>query len=449
MADAYIPTVVIIGRPNVGKSTVFNLLVKKRASIVESTPGVTRDRLLMTAELKGRKFDLIDTGGIGIVDEQALAREIESQIEAAIDMADLVLFMVDIQAGMHVAEQDIARQLRKKNKNVLFVANKADSPSYDNKGYEFLNLGFDEPLIMSVNGKRNLETFRNALVEALPESGPEAESSLDPNIPKIAVIGRRNVGKSSLVNALAREERVIVSNIAGTTRDAIDVHVEMKEGEYILIDTAGLRRKKSLSGSIEFYGTVRTMRSINRADGVLLLLDAEKGIGKIDKHVARDIVDRCKPCVIVVNKWDLSGQVPTGEYTAYVAKQLPVLHYAPVVYMSVQDRKHIHSPMKVLKSLIEASGTKIQTSKLNRIIQQAVDKRKPKAARSSKRPKIYYAVQVDVSPPEFRIYVNDPKLITKEYIRYLANSIRNNSDLSEVSIRIKCMERPKGDKRAV
>ena len=435
-----IPVVAIVGRPNVGKSTLFNLIVRRLVSIVEETPGVTRDRVVRQVSWDQYTFELIDTGGIGVVDDERLSVQIEKQIQVGIDLADIIIFVVDVQTGISEVEAKIARQLHVRDKKVLVVANKADRPGYDEGRFDFMELGFGEPLVISAKGKRNISEFRERLIEffseytVLLDDVPQEDTR-----PHIAIIGRRNVGKSSLVNALAHEERVIVSDIPGTTRDPIDVSVQKNGREYVLVDTAGLMKKRQRK-DIDFYGSVRTERQIGRSDGVLLVIDALQGVGRVDKVVADQITRKYKPCVIVVNKWDLSENVSTEEYTIYISKQLPGLHYAPVVYMSAKEHMHIWSGLNVIMTLIEQARTEITTGVLNRIVQDAVKRRKP-SSKKNRRPKIYYAVQDGSAPPSFRIFCNDPKLIPANYRRYLANQIRTHTSLDEIPLKIRFLSR--------
>ena len=444
MKHEYYPSVVIIGRPNVGKSTLFNMIIKQNVSIVEETPGVTRDRIIRTVAWGDQVFDLVDTGGIGTTDEEALAQAITFQIKAGIEIADIIIFMVDIQTGIQVIETEIAKKLHKAKKNVLLVANKADSSAHDEKMFEFMELGFGEPMVISVKARRGLEELRTRLTECIPAQA-EPDREAEDNSPHIAIVGRRNVGKSSLVNALADEERVLVSSIPGTTRDAVDVEIKKDGTSIILIDTAGIRKKRKVKSSIEFYGSVRTERSIRRADGVFLMIDAVAGIGKIDKQVAGDIAKFCKPCVIVVNKWDLAGDVTTDKYIKYISGVLRGLYYVPVVFISASEHERIWSPVEVMMSLFEQAQEKIQTSKLNNMIQAAVKQRRPPAFRG-KSPRIFYAVQTDSAPPTFRIFTSDAAHIKDDYKRFIAKYLREHSLLKEVPLKIEFVSKEGAEK---
>jgi len=435
-AEKYYPTVVIVGRPNVGKSTLFNALLGRRVSIVEPTPGVTRDRIIHPVEWEGRVFDLVDTGGIGepVEEEEEISRAVMYQVEAGIETADVVVFLVDVRTGVQEVEPRIARMLHERGKKVILAANKADSPRDEDGRFEFMALGFGEPLVVSAAGRRGLAALRARILEALPPETPRGTRRKE--APRLALIGRRNVGKSSLVNALAMEERVVVSDVPGTTRDAVDIEIHREEGDVVLIDTAGLRKKRKMrKTAVEFYGSVRTWRSIRRADGVLFMIDAAEGVGGVDKRVAGEIVEQCKPCVIVVNKWDLAGDVPTDSYVEYIGRALPGLYYAPVVFISAAHRERVWEPVDVLLSLVEQARTRIQTAKLNEIVQAAVKKRQPPPYKG-KSPRIYYAVQTGIAPPTFKIFASHTTNLRKDYCRYIANSIRAASPLKEIPLRI-------------
>ncbi|MFH1708659.1 MAG: ribosome biogenesis GTPase Der [Planctomycetota bacterium] len=443
-----IPTVAIVGRPNVGKSTLFNAIVGNQVSIVEETPGVTRDRVIRTVTWGARTFNLVDTGGIGVNDVETIMQGIARQVELAIAMADLIMFLVDAGTGPQDAEARIAKDLRRTGKPVLLVANKADSPEKEDRQYDFRKLGFGEPLLVSALGRRGMAGLRDRLAGLLPAVVLAPETG---GRPRIAIVGRRNTGKSSLVNALAREERVIVSSIPGTTRDAIDVAISHEGRDFLLIDTAGLQKRGQRKG-LDFYGSVRTAHAITRADGVVLLLDAIAGIGQVDQQVAAEIVEQFKPCVIAVNKWDLAGAITTERYMEYIAGHLAGMHFVPVVFMSVHDHRQIWSPLKLIIDLIAQSRIQLPTPRVNAIIHNAAGRLKP-PRRVSKEPKVYYAVQTGILPPTFRLYVNDAALFTRNFQRTFANAIRADSEINEVPVKIQFINRtretrePKGGKR--
>ena len=439
MKSEYYPSVALIGRPNVGKSTLFNALVRENISIVEKTPGVTRDRIIRTVVWEEQQFDIVDTGGIGTVDRKDLVQEITRQIDAGIECADIVIFVVDIQTGCQIIEKEIAKKLHRTQKNVILAANKGDNPDDDTKKYEFLDLGFGEPSVISAKAGRGIAELKSLLIDRIPFSAKE-HSDIPDSIPHIALVGRRNAGKSSLVNALADEERVLVSSIPGTTRDAVDVEISRDTIDVVLIDTAGVRKKRKIKNSIEFYGSVRTERSIRRADGVILMIDAVEGIGKLDKQVAGDIIRYCKPCVIAVNKWDLADDTSTDEYLAYVSNRLKAVYYVPVVFISASERDRIWTPIEVMASLLEQSKQKIRTSDLNNLIQDAVKKKRPPPYRG-RSPRIFYAVQTAVSPPCFRIFTSDPGHIKDDYRRYIGKYIREHSCFEEIPVKIEFTSR--------
>ncbi|MHC4945713.1 MAG: ribosome biogenesis GTPase Der [Planctomycetota bacterium] len=326
-----LPVIAIVGRPNVGKSAFFNAVAGSRVSIVDDVAGVTRDRVSMEIRHSGRVFELIDTGGLGLFDEAMLKEEIESQIDIALASADGVLFLVDIREGLVPLDQEVANRLRKISKPVVLVANKADNLNQTYECHAFHVMGFGEPLPASALERRSVFEALDRILDLIPQA--EAEEAEEPH-PKVAIVGKRNAGKSTLVNHLAQEDRVIVSQIPGTTRDSVDVRVKLDDLAFTVIDTAGLRRKKSIQDSVEFYGQARAARAIRRADVVLLLIDATQEISQVDKTIAETIMESYKPCIVCLSKWDLAKGHSSEAFAEYVASRLPGLSFAPLTCIS-------------------------------------------------------------------------------------------------------------------
>jgi GTP-binding protein len=431
-----LPVVAIVGRPNVGKSSLLNCLARRRVSIVEPTAGVTRDRVSAIVELDDCFCELIDTGGYGIVDQDNLTEHVENQINLAIEQAYIVLFVVDIRAGIMPLDRKVAELLRKRKLNVILVANKADSPSMDNTAGEFYALGFGEPVCVSAEHGRNRDTLAERLVKEL--------AGLDTNQPpeavmKLAVVGKRNVGKSTFINSLAGSERVIVSEIPGTTRDAIDVRFEQDGRTFIAIDTAGVRKKSKMYGdnSIEYYSYTRATRSIRRADVVLLFIDATEPISQVDKKLAHFIAAEYKPCIIVVNKWDLArDKASTEEYGQYFDKIMPGLDYAPISFITASESKNVQSLLDLATSLYKQARTTVSTGRLNKAIQEVLAYRVPSARRKVGMPRIYYGTQVAITPPTLLLFVNNPENIDDNYQRFVINRFREILPFAEVPIRL-------------
>lgn len=432
-----VPTVAIIGRPNVGKSSLLNALAGQRISIVEPTAGVTRDRIstFISNDRQDRYFELVDTGGYGIVDSDDLSDHVESQIQKAIDSADLVLFMVDIRDGITHLDQTIARLLRRQKLNVMGVANKADSASLFHRAGEFVRLGFGEFLCISAQNNVN----KTVLVEKIFEKVSHLES-IKPDTPimKVAIVGKRNAGKSTLVNAMAGSERVIVSEIPGTTRDAVDVHIE-KDGKTILvIDTAGVRKKNKIQNDIEFYGYVRATTSMNRADVVLFLIDATLAVSQVDKKLARFITTEYKSCIIVINKWDLAkNNAHTDDYEVYLTKMLPALKNVPIVFTTATDGKNIQSLLDLTAEVFKQTVSQISTARLNKAF-EIIKEEKAGAARKGVGgwPKIYYATQIAANPVTILMFVNKPSLFDETYMRFLVGRLQSLLGIDEVPIRL-------------
>ncbi|MBN1763932.1 MAG: ribosome biogenesis GTPase Der [Sedimentisphaerales bacterium] len=430
-----LPVVAIVGRPNVGKSSLLNGLARQRISIVEPTAGVTRDRVSAIVDLDDRYFEMVDTGGYGIEDQDNLTEHVEGQIRIAIEQADLVVFVVDIREGVTPLDKQVAKMLRRPELKVLLVANKADSPGLDHTRGEFYKLGFGEPITVSAEHGRN----RQLLVERiLAELAVSEHQKPEETVMKLAVVGKRNVGKSTFINSLAGEERVIVSEVPGTTRDAVDVRFEKDGRQFIAIDTAGVRKKSKMTqNSIEYYSYTRATLSVQRADVVLFFIDALEPVSQVDKRLARFIADEYKPCIIVINKWDLAvGQVGTEEFEEYLDKTLPGLSYAPISFISASEGKKIKALVDLAQHLYKQSQTKISTSRLNKALEAISAQRAPSARRKVGLPRIYYGTQVAAGPPTLLLFVNNPSAIDENYQRYVVNRLREMLPFSEVPIRL-------------
>ncbi|MBN1844659.1 MAG: ribosome biogenesis GTPase Der [Sedimentisphaerales bacterium] len=434
-----LPVVAIVGRPNVGKSSLFNILAGRRISIVEPTAGVTRDRVSTLLEHEGQFVELVDTGGYGIEDSDNLTEHVEGQIRIALGQAFLVLFMVDIRQGITALDRRVAELLRKLDLPVLLLANKADSPRWDDQAGEFFALGFGEPLCISAQHGRNRLQVMERIFEKLseqpadPTAGPPGET-----IMKLAVVGRRNVGKSTFINQLAGEERMIVSEVPGTTRDAVDVHFTKDGHTFIAIDTAGVRKKSRLAqDSIDFYSYTRALQSIRRADVVLFFLDAIAEISQVDKRLARTIAEEYKPCILVVNKWDLARhRAGSDDYLTYINQLLPGLSYAPISFVTAREGKNVLSAVDLARSLHKQAATTVTTGRLNKVLREITGQRVPAARRKVGLPKIYYGTQVAAEPPTLLLFVNDPQAIDENYRRYLLNRLRERLPFGEVPIRL-------------
>jgi len=431
-----LPVVAIIGRPNVGKSSLFNRLARRRTSIVEPTAGVTRDRVSSLCSLDERYFELVDTGGHGVVDRDDLSEHVERQIRYAIEKADLILFVVDAREGITPLDQDTAEMLRRMNvsERVRLLANKIDNPKLEHLAGEFTRLGFGEAVpVSAVTG-----TGDTALQELLQTflANRSSEAPAEPTI-KIAVVGKRNSGKSTLINALAGEERVIVSEVPGTTRDSIDVRIEKDGRTILMIDTAGVRKKRSMSLDIEFYAYTRAEKSIRRADVVLFLIDAAEPVGQVDKRLAWIIVEEFKPCILVVNKWDLAkDRAGTDDYGEYLTKVMPLLSFMPIAFTSANEGKNIWSMLDLATELFKQSRQRVTTGVLNQTLREAIEQREPKPKRGSKAPKLLFATQVSVQPPTIAVFVNNPQRVTPDYERFLLNRFRETLPFSEIPIRL-------------
>ena len=431
-----VPQVAIVGRPNVGKSSIFNWLCGRRVAIVDDMAGVTRDRLTQLICHNDRFFELADTGGMGMVDSDNLAKEVESQIEVALEVADVVLFVVDTRTGISALDEHVARRLRYIDKPIICVANKTDDPSMDTQADEFYRLGRGKLIRVSTLQNRNRENLLEMIVERLPTMKEhETDDVAEPTM-KVAIVGRRNVGKSTFVNTLYHGDRMIVSEIPGTTRDSVDVRFEIDGKAFIAIDTPGVRKTKSVRTDIDFYGSHRAQRSIRRSDVTLLFFDASQRISKVDKQLCKYVADNYKPCVFVVNKWDkLAGQMPTERWVRYLRDTFPSMWHVPIAFITGQTGKNVKALLNHAQMLFKQSRQRVTTGELNRLLRTAIEHHAP-PMHKTRRPKIYFATQVGTQPPTIVLMCNDPNAFAPDYRRYLISFLRDNLAFGEVPIKI-------------
>ncbi len=437
------PLVAIVGRPNVGKSTLFNRLAQTRSAIVEEQSGVTRDRLYSRAYWNSREFVLIDTGGIVPGSLDKIEENIKMQAEAAIDEADLILLVMDVRAGLSNIDMEIAHLLRKTKKPVILVANKAETMELHAQAGEFYRLGLGEPIPISAAHGMNTGDLLDAVVEQLPPLGEEDRLLLeDESLIKVAFAGRPNVGKSSLINYLLEQKRMIVTDIPGTTRDAVDSFRMIGEDKFVFIDTAGIRRKSRVFESVEYYSILRSFRAIERADIVIVVIDSEEGVTEQDKRIAGYAHEKGKGMVIAVNKWDLidKDDHTHKKFLDDVRKELSFLTYVPVIFVSALTGQRVFAIIDLVKEVNENCKTKITTGVLNNLIRDAVAVNPPPTSKG-KSLKLYYATQVGDKPPTFITFVNDPKLLHFSYKRYLENQLREAFDFTGTPIRLFFRER--------
>lgn len=435
------PVVAIVGRPNVGKSTLFNRIAGGLVAIVENKPGVTRDRLYREAEWLGRKFTLIDTGGIEFKDiSTPLSAQMRKQAEIAIEEADVIIYLVDAKAPLTQDDNSIAQTLRRSGKPVILAANKVENfQKIEADLYEYLELGLGEPIPISAVHGMNTGDLLDQVISHFPE---EDEENLDPDVVRIAVIGRPNVGKSSLVNSLLGEERVIVSNIPGTTRDAIDTPFEREGKHYILIDTAGMRRKGKIEELTEHYSVVRSLRAVDRSDVILMLLDASEGVTEQDKKVAGYAHESGKGIVLIINKWDLieKDEKTMNKFDKEVREELAFMPYAPTLFISAKTGQRVNKILDLVDFVAEQNSTRIVTATLNEQVREWVHLNPPPSDKG-RRLKILYATQVGVKPPTFVFFVNDPELMHFSYRRHLENQVRKNFGFEGSPIRLVIRQR--------
>ncbi len=432
-----IPQVSIVGRPNVGKSSIFNWLIGRRLAIVDDVAGVTRDRMIQLMNEEGRYFEIVDTGGIGINDVDDLDEEIEAQIEVGIQGADLLMFVVDAKDGVVSLDKSISRRLRSLNKPVLLVANKCDGDNREIHANDFFSLGLGEPVVVSAKNNRHRGELISSILNNLPaQSEIDKRQTAHPEM-KVALVGRRNVGKSTLINTLVNEERMIVSEVAGTTRDSVDVRFELDGKVMVAIDTAGLRRGKSVRTDIDWYGTHRAHRTIRHADVVLMMFDASKRMSKVDRQLVSYIENAYKPCILVVNKWDLmAGQdMPTDDWVEYLRHNFSTLWNVPIAFITGQTGQNVKRLLDHTRMLYKQSRSRIGTPKLNRLIREALINHPPPVS-NRRRPKIFYASQIGIQPPTIMLKCNDPSVFDKTYRRYLLGVLRDSLDFGEVPIRL-------------
>ena len=436
------PVVAIIGKPNVGKSTFFNYLIGERKSIVEDTPGVTRDRVYGETTWRGKAFTVIDTGGIEFGAKDSITEQIKIQAEIAIDLADCIIFMTDVTSGVTSQDQDIALVLKRAKKPVILAVNKVDDfKRFENDVYEFYNLGFGDPTPVSSSHSKGIGDVLDKVYEILPESN----SSEDEDRIKVCLIGKPNVGKSSLVNKILGENRLIVSDVAGTTRDSIDSYFENEHGKYIFIDTAGLRRHSKVDENIEKYSVLRTELAIERSDVCLLMIDCMEGVTEQDAKIAGLAHESGKAVIIVINKWDQYDKEngTLENYTKDVYNKLSYLSYAPILFISAKTGKRVDNLFELINEVSENNQLRVKTSVLNELLAEAIAMVQPPTDKG-KRLKIYYMTQVATKPPTFAIFVNSKKLFHFSYERYIVNKIRDTFGFKGTPIRM--LTREKSDK---
>ena len=434
------PIVAVVGRPNVGKSTLFNTLAGERISIVQDTPGVTRDRIYADVSWLNYNFTLIDTGGIEPDSKDIIISQMREQAQIAIDTADVIMFLVDVRQGLQDADGKVADMLRRSNKPVVLVVNKVDDfDKFMPDVYEFYNLGIGEPFPISASSTLGLGDMLDEVVKYFPQNDKEEEED---DRPRVAIVGKPNVGKSSLVNKLAQKDRVIVSNIAGTTRDAIDTEIRYNGKEYVLIDTAGIRRKSKIKEEIERFSIIRAVTAVERADVVLIVIDATEGVSEQDAKIAGIAHERGKGIIICVNKWDAveKNNDSVKEYTQKIRQILSFMPYAEILFISALTGQRLPKIFETMDAVIENNSMRVGTGVLNEIVAEAVAMQQPPTDKG-KRLKIYYITQVSVKPPTFVIFVNDKNLMHFSYTRYLENRIRDTFGFAGTSLKFIVRER--------
>ncbi|KEH97743.1 ribosome biogenesis GTPase Der [Clostridium botulinum] len=433
------PIVAIVGRPNVGKSTLFNKLAGKRIAIVDDMPGVTRDRIYAQAEWLNNKFTIIDTGGIEPESEDVIVAQMRRQAQIAIEMADVVLFIVDGKQGLADADREVAQMLRKANKSIVLAVNKIDRHQLDDNIYEFYNLGLGDPMAISSSQGLGLGDLLDEVVDKFPSVNEDDEEN---EYIRIAMVGRPNVGKSSLINRILGEEKHIVSNIPGTTRDSVDSYIEREEGKFALIDTAGLRRKSKIKEQVERYSAVRTIASIENADVCILMLDAEQGIAEQDEKIIGYAHELNKAIMVIVNKWDLieKDDKTMKNFKDKLRYELSFLPYASFLFISAKTGQRVNKVLGMAKECYNNYCKRVKTGILNEVISKAILMKEPPIVGTS-RLKVYYVTQIGTKPPTFIFFVNNPELVHFSYRRYLENQLRENFDFSGTGIKLEFRER--------
>lgn len=433
------PIVAIIGRPNVGKSTLFNRVLRRRVAVVDKEPGVTRDRNYAPTDWAGRSFYLVDTGGFVPASKNQIEKMVKAQVEIAISESDVILFLVDNKVGAQEIDLEIAKRLKKIEKRVVLVSNKVDNEKEEMDVHLLNRLGLGTPVPISAATGRNIGDLLDKITEALPE---KAEEETEGESIRVAVIGRPNVGKSSFVNALLGQDKLIVAEAPGTTRDAIDTKFKLDDLSFTLIDTAGLRKKSKVKNDLEYYTSLRTLRSIQRCDVALILIEAPEGLLKQDVRIFQEVEELWKGMVVGVNKWDLveKDSKTLDHYTRRMKGLAPYLDYLPFIFVSARTKQRLTGAMQLVAQIHNERKKRVETSKLNNILRKEID-RKPPAAVMGKYMKIYYCTQTDIEPPTFVFFSNYPKLLQKTYLRYLENKIREHFGFKGVPLRIKVRKR--------
>jgi len=433
------PVVAVVGKPNVGKSTFFNKIAGKRISIVEDKPGVTRDRIYVDIEWTGNHFTMIDTGGIEPDSKDIILSQMRDQAQVAIDTADVIIFMLDGKESYTSADEEIAQMLRRSKKPILLVANKVDTPKMPDHFYDYYDLGLGEPIPVSSANLLNFGDLLDDIVALFPE---ECKDDDDEDVIKVALIGKPNAGKSSLINTILGENRVIVSEVAGTTRDAIDTPFTIDEQDFVLIDTAGIRRRKNVNENIEKYSVLRALTAIERSDVSLLIIDAYEGITDQDKKIAGYAHEAGRGVIIIVNKWDLleKDNKTMKKFTETLRNELAFMTYAPILFVSALTKQRVHQILESVMYVAEQQSLRVQTGLLNDILNEAIILNQPPSDKG-KRLKIYYMTQVSVKPPTFVLFVNDKELAHFSYMRYLENVIRKNFKFEGTPIHIQVREK--------
>jgi len=437
------PLVAVVGRPNVGKSTFFNKIIGKRNAIVEDTPGVTRDRIYGDAEWLDHHFALVDTGGIEPMKEDIISTQMRRQAELAIETADVIIFMVDGREGITAADEDVAEMLRRSAKPIVLAVNKVDHPKFEDAAYDFYALGIGNPITISAEQGLGLGDLLDEVVAYFPKYDKEYQSDAI----NIAIVGKPNVGKSSLVNALLGYERTIVSNISGTTRDAIDTPFTWNDNDFVLVDTAGIRRKRAIEDeTIERYSVIRSLGAIRRADVVLIVIDAAEGMSEQDVRIAGYVHEEGKASVVIVNKWDVieKDTHTMNEFKKKLYSDLAFMSYVPMLFISAKTGQRVNKVLEMAKYAYDQNSMRISTGTLNDVISEAITVTEPPSDKG-RRLKIYYATQFATNPPTFALVVNDPNIMHFSYQRYLENYLRKSFGLDATPIRLKVRQRGKND----